>query len=272
MSRVRRRLPLLLGLVVLLAGGRAATAPGQVPTPTPTPTPTATATPSPTAVPTEAPAPPPPLLPPETELLVPELASDAFTSPRMQLRWRGRGPDDARATSFLVDVRPVSRRSTADWRTLVTGSLVRSAIFTGLPGEGYVVRGRTYGADGFGPPASATVLVPLDERNRQVKLSRGWRKQRRPGAWNGATAAASSSRAVARLRFAKRRVRVIVHRFPSAGRLAVTLDRRRSVVSLAGPDGHRQVAFDSGPLRRGTHRLVVRPAGGRVELDAIAPG
>jgi hypothetical protein len=67
-------------------------------------------------------------------------------------------------------------------------------------------------------------------------------------------------------------VRVVVHRFPSAGRLAVTLDGRRSVVSLAGPDGQRQVAFDSGPLRRGTHRLVVKPAGGRVELDAIAPG
>jgi hypothetical protein len=99
MSRVRRRLPLLLGLLVLVAGGRAAPAPAQLPLPTATPTP------SPNPAPVETPPPPPPpLLPPETELLVPELASDAFTSPRMQLRWRGRGPDDARATSFLVDV------------------------------------------------------------------------------------------------------------------------------------------------------------------------
>jgi hypothetical protein len=260
MSRVRRRLPLLLGLAVAIAGGRVAMAPGQSPTPTPNPTP----------APTEVP--PPPLLPPQTELLVPELASDAFTSPRLQLRWRGLGPDDARATSFLVDVRPLGRRSSADWRTLVTGSLARSATFTGMPGEAYVVRARTYGADGFGPTATATVVVPLDERNRRIKLSRGWREQRRAGAWSGATAAASSSRATARLRFTQRRVRVVVHRFSSAGRLAVTLDGRRSVVSLAGRDGQRQVAFDSGPLRRGTHRLVVRPAGGRVELDAIAPG
>jgi hypothetical protein len=169
-------------------------------------------------------------------------------------------------------VRPVGRRSSADWRTLVTGSLERSATFTGMSGEAYVVRARTHEADGFGPTATATVVVPLDERDRRIKLSRGWRKQRRAGAWSGATAAASSARATARLRFTQRRVRVVVHRFPSAGRLAVTLDGRRSVVSLAGPDGQRQVAFDSGPLRRGTHRLVMRPAGVRVELDAIAPG
>ena len=65
---------------------------------------------------------------------------------------------------------------------------------------------------------------------------------------------------------------MIARRFPSAGRLAVTLDGRRSVVSLAGPLGERQVAFDSGRLRRGAHRLTLRPAGGRVEIDAIAPG
>ena len=249
--------------------------PAQIPIPTPIPTPTSTPTPTATPSPTPAATPPPPpapLLPPVTELLLPELASDAFISPRLQLRWRGRGADDARATGFLVDVRPLGLRSAADWRTLVTGSLARSATFTGEPGVAYVVRARTHGPDGFGPPAASTVLVPLDERDEQVRLSRGWRKQRRRGAWNGATAAASSSRATARLRFTKRRVRVIVHRFPSAGRLAVTLDGRRSVVSLAGPDGQRQVAYDSGPLRRGKHRLTLRPAGGRVEIDAIAPG
>jgi hypothetical protein len=114
--------------------------------------------------------------------------------------------------------------------------------------------------------------VPLDERNRRVRLSRGWRKQRRAGAWNGATAVATSSRATARLRFTQPRVRVIVRRFPTAGALAVVLDGRRTVVRLAGPAAARQVAFDSGPLRRGAHRLTLRPAGGRVEIDAIAPG
>ncbi|MEO8688988.1 MAG: hypothetical protein ABI611_12320 [Solirubrobacteraceae bacterium] len=270
---MRRRLPFLLGLLVLVGGGRVAAAPAQLPSPTPTAT--ATPTPTPSPAPTEAPppAPPPPLLPPQTELLVPELASDAFTSPRLLLRWRGRGADEDRAAAFLVDVRPLGLRSAADWRTLVAGSPAQSAAFTGAPGTAYVVRARTraIGEDAFGPPASATVLEPLDERNRAVRLSRGWRRQRRSGAWNGATALASSSKATAKLRFTKRRVRVIVRRSPSAGRLAVSLDGRRSVVSLAGPLGERQVAFDSGPLRRGAHRLTLRSAGGRVEIDAIAP-
>lgn len=256
-----------------------ATAPAQLPplptpTVTPTPVPTLTPTPTPTATESPPPPPPPPLLPPATELLIPDLASDAFTSPRLKLRWRGRGSDDDRAAAFLVDVRPLGLRSEADWRTLVAGVPARSASFTGAPGQAYVVRARTLaeGFDAYGPPATSTVLVPLDERNRAVKLSRGWRRQRRPGAWNRATAAASSTRATAKLRFAQRRVRVIVRRSPSAGRLAVTLDGRRSVVSLAGPLGERQVAFDSGSLRRGTHRLTLRSAGGRVEIDAIAPG
>ena len=276
MGRVRGRLLILLGLLVLVAGGRAATAPAQLPLPTVTPAPTVTATPTPTAspAPTATPEPPPPLGPPATELLLPELASDAFTSPRLHLRWRGRGDDDSRAAAFFVDVRALGLRSPADWRTLVAGSPARSTTFTGEPGVAYVVRARTraIGADAFGPLASSTVLVPLDDRSRAVKRSRGWRKQRRPGAWKGTTAAATSSKASAKLRFTKRRVRVIARRFPSAGRLAVTLDGRRSVVSLAGPLGERQVAFDSGPLRRGTHRLTLRPAGGRVEIDAIAPG
>jgi hypothetical protein len=116
------------------------------------------------------------------------------------------------------------------------------------------------------------VLVPLDERDRRVKLSRGWRKQPRAGAWDRTTAVASSRRASAKLRFSKRRVRVIVRRTPSGGGLAVALDGHRTVVRVAGPSGQRQVAFDSGLLRRGVHRLTLRPAGGRVEIDAIAPG
>ena len=204
---------------------------------------------------------------------MPRLASDLFASARMALRWRGREGDDARAAGFLVEVRQVGLRLAADWRTLVAGAPARGTMFTGAPGEAYVVRVRARSEpEGYGPPATATVVVPLDERDSRVRLSGGWRKQRRPGAWNGGTAVASSSRATARLRFAKRRVRVIARRSPSAGRLSVVLDGRRTVVSLAGPEGRRQVAFDSGPLRRGSHRLTVRPAGGRVEIDAIAPG
>jgi hypothetical protein len=247
MARMRRRLLVLLGVLALAPAGRAAAAQAQIP---------------------------PPPLAAQADVLVPALASDAFASPRMLLRWGGRGADDGRVAGFFVDVRRVGRPAAADWRTLVAGSPARTTTFTGAPGEAYVVRvrARPFDSDSYGPAASASVLVPLDERDRSVKLSRGWRKQRRAGAWMGATAVASSARATAKLRFAKRRVRVIVRRTPSAGRLAVSLDGRRTVVRLAGPLAERQVAFDSGLLRRGTHRLTVKPAGGRVEIDAIAPG
>ncbi len=273
MALMLRRLLVLLGVLALAPVGRVAVAPAQIPIPTITPTPTATPTPTPTPAPTAAPA-PAPLAAPQSDVLVPELASDAFASPRMLLRWGGRGADDGRAAAFMVDVRQLGLRGEADWRTLVAGAPVRATTFTGEPGEAYVVRvrARPFDSDGYGPAASSSLLVPLDERDRRVKLSRGWRKQRRAGAWDGATAVASSARAIAKLRFSKRRVRVIVRRTPSAGRLAVALDGQRTVVRVAGPSGQRQVAFDSGLLRRGVHRLTVRPAGGRVEIDAIAPG
>jgi hypothetical protein len=293
MGPMRRRPAILASLSGLLAaaaaalaagsGGSPATAAAQIlptptpgPTITPTPTPTPTATPAPTQTAPPAPPAPPagPTGPPQSEVLVPELASDLFASPRMTLRWRGRGEDDARAAGFFVDVRQVGLRRAADWRTLVPGSPARGTVFTGAPGEAYAVRVRAHepGTGAYGPPATATVLVPLDERDRHVKLSRGWTRRHRAGAWDGATASSASGRATARLRFAKRRVRVIVRRTPSSGSLAVVLDGRRSVVPLAGPAGSRQVAFDSGLLRRGKHRLALKPAGGRVEIDAIAPG
>ena len=87
------------------------------------------------------------MLPPETELLLPELASDAFATARLQLRWRGRGPDDGRAGGFLVDVRALGLRAEADWRALVAGALARAATFTGAPGETYVVRARARALD-----------------------------------------------------------------------------------------------------------------------------
>src|SRR5215218_2441497 len=201
----------LLGLLGLRLGvhlsGEAAQA-QIIPTLTVTPAPTtsSTATPGPTGGPAPSRTPAPsgpgvPTGPPRADLLVPELASDAFASPRMLLRWRGRGIDDGRVRSFLVQVRQLGLRRAADWRTLATGSSARGGTFTGAPGETYVVRVRARESDatGYGPPTTASVLVPLDERDRRVRLSPGWRKRHRSGAWKGTTAVASSPRATARL-------------------------------------------------------------------------
>ena len=224
--------------------------------------------------PAPPPAPPvaPALPPPSAELLIPGLASDAFTGPRMRLRWRGRGADDARVAGFLADVRPAGSRDASAWRRLVAGERERAATFTGAAGVTYAVRVSARGPDGlYGSYAFGSITVPLDERDRRITLSRDWRRARGTGAWAGTLARSSSRRARARLRFRGTRLRVVARRSPGAGRLAVTLDGRRRVVATAGPPAERQVVFDSGRLRAGAHRLVLAPAGGRVELDALAP-
>ena len=65
---------------------------------------------------------------------------------------------------------------------------------------------------------------------------------------------------------------MVARRSARAGRLAVTIDGRRRTVATAGAAEPRAVVFDSGRLRAGRHRLVLRPAGGgRVEIDADRP-
>lgn len=211
--------------------------------------------------------------PPSAEWLVPALASDAFNSPRLRLRWRGLGADDARASGFVADVRPAGSRDPVDWRALAEGAPVREAIFTGAAGVTYALRvSASDTAGSYGPYALGSVTIPLDERDRQVKLSRQWRRARSAGAWKGTLARSSSHRARATLRFRGTRIRVIARRSARGGKLAVTLDGRRRVVATAGAPAQRQVVFDSGRLRSAAHRLVVAPAGGSVELDALAPG
>ena len=211
--------------------------------------------------------------PPSAEWLVPALASDAFTGPRLRLRWRGLGADDARAHGFVADVRHAGSRSPDDWRSLVTGAPAREAFFTGAAGVTYALRVSARDAAGtYGPYATGSVTIPIDGRDRRVKLTRPWRRTRSAGAWMGTLLRSSSRRARATMRFRGTRVRVIVRRSARGGRLAVTLDGRRRIVATAGAPAQRQVVFDSGKLRAGAHRLVVSPAGGSVELDALAPG
>ena len=211
--------------------------------------------------------------PPSAEWLVPALASDAFAGPRLRLRWRGLGADDARAHGFVADVRHAGSRSPDDWRALVTGAPAREAFFTGAAGVTYALRVSARDAAGaYGAYATGSVTIPIDERDRRVKLTRPWRRTRSAGAWMGSLLRSSSRRARATMRFRGTRVRVVVRRSARGGRLAVTLDGRRRVVSTAGAPAQRQVVFDSGRLRSGAHRIVLRPAGGSVELDALAPG
>ena len=250
MGRVRRRLLVLLGLLALSSAGLAAPAAAQLPIPTITPTADADAhadadadgDPGARA----AAAPGDRAAPPRAGQRRVHHAPPAAALARTRAgRRQGRRVPGRRARAG-----PARRGGLAHARGRGARARPRpSPARRGRPT--WCGRGRAP-SDSlvYGPTASSTVVVPIDERDRRVKRSRGWRKQRRPGAWNGGTLAASSSRATAKLRFTQRRVRVIVRRFPSAGRLAVSLDGRRTVIGLAGPAGHRQVAFDSGPPGR----------------------
>ena len=211
--------------------------------------------------------------PPLTQILVPGLASDAYRSPRLRLRWRGRGGDDDRAEAFVAAVRPAGSHRAADWRTLVADAPRRDAIYTATPGTTFVLRVAARDAAGrFGPAAVRAVTVPLDDADRRVRRSGPWRRARSRGAWRGRVSASASRRARLTLRFAGRRLRVVARRSARAGRLAVTLDGRRRIVATAGAAAPRVAVFDSGRLRSGRHRAVLSPAGGRVEVDAIARG
>jgi glycerophosphoryl diester phosphodiesterase len=211
--------------------------------------------------------------PPVTRILVPALASDAFTSPHLRLRWRGRGADDDRADAFVAEVRPAASHRAADWRALVADAPLRNTLYTATPGSTFVLRVAARDASGrFGPAAVRAVTVPLDDASRRVRRSGRWRRARSRGAWRGRVSASASRRAKLALRFTGRRLRVVARRSARAGRLAVTIDGRRRVVATAGATAPRVAVFDSGRLRSGRHRVVLRPAGGgRVEIDAIAP-
>jgi glycerophosphoryl diester phosphodiesterase len=211
--------------------------------------------------------------PPAAQILVPALASDGATSPRLRLRWRGRGEDDGRAEAFAAFVRPAASRRAADWRALVVGAPRRETIFTGMPGTTFVLRVAARDASGnYGPAAVRSITVPLDDASRLLRRTGPWQRARSRAAWRKRVSVSGSSRARLALRFSGRRLRVVARRSARAGRLAVTIDGRRSVVATAGATKPRAVVFDSGRLRAGRHRVVLRPAGGgRVEIDAVAP-
>jgi glycerophosphoryl diester phosphodiesterase len=225
------------------------------------------------ACPALPPLPPGLLGPPAVQILVPGLASDAFTSPHLRLRWRGRGADDARAEAFVATVRPAGSHRTADWRALVADAPRRATLYTATSGSTFVLRVAARDAAGrFGPTAVRAVTVPLDDANPRVRRSGPWRRARSRGAWGRRLSASRSRRARLTLRFTGRRLRVVARRSAHAGRLAVTIDGRRRVIATAGATAPRAAVFDSGRLRSGRHRVVLRPAGGgRVEVDAIAP-
>jgi len=183
----------------------------------------------------------------------------------IELRWKGSDPDGL--AGYEAQVRRVGARR---WRTVSLGS--RPTVdFEAVGGRVYELRVRAQDDRGnLGEYATGLFTVPLDERADAIRLDRRWTRVKRRSAWGGRVAMGRRG-ATAAARLTGTRVRVIGPRLRRGGRLAVTIDGERRVVSVRGDGGVRRTLFDSGPLPAGEHRVTVRQVSRRpVALDAIA--
>ena len=201
--------------------------------------------------------------PPTATLAAPRYASDTARSSQFKVSWAGT------AASFDVDV----RSGAGGWRSLLSATTLRSVRIRGKRRRTYSFRVRARSATGLtGPYATATTVVPYDDRDRRIAYSRGWRRLRDGKAY-GRSVGAGPRDATARLRFRGSRVAVIAPRSAGGGRLAVYIDgRRRKVIHLRGAAAARQLAYASPKLsRKRVHTIVVRVLSrGAARLDAIA--
>lgn len=114
--------------------------------------------------------------------------------------------------------------------------------------------------------AIGRVLVPLDDRARQVRRGRSWTAARDAGAWLG-TVSRGGSGATLRVRLAAGRPVVVVR--PDrrrAARVALVADGRRTVVRIPAGGGSRELR---GPARRQAGTVTVRVLSGSVSVDGV---
>ena len=204
-------------------------------------------------------------------------ASDLGRTRTLLISWQG---DDRRGgsgvSSYGLDVREVAagaQKAEEGWRTLIGQTTLTTHRFRARAGSAYEFRLRaTDRAGNRGEAMSPRVIVPVDDRDRRtVRLSRGWTRLKRRGAWGGTVIRPRFAGPSLRLRFRGTRLAVIGRRLPRGGRLRVTIDGRSRVVRLRGRSGFRRVLFTSSTLSPGLHTARLTAAGGRIEIDALAP-
>jgi hypothetical protein len=204
-----------------------------------------------------------PETPPTATISAPRFASDAGRSSQFKVSWRGT------AASFDVDI----RGGRGVWKPLLRETTLRSLRYRGKAGRGYSFRVRPRAASGLlGAYATATTIVPYDDRAKRIAYSGGWRRPSARPAY-GRSLSAGPRYATARMRFRGSRVALIAPRDEDGGRLGVYVDGRRlKVIHLRGEDADRVAVYGSPKLsRKRVHTLVVRVLSrGSARLDAIA--
>jgi hypothetical protein len=214
---------------------------------------------------------------PDVRLTLPGfIASQRSRSRTIRIEWQG---DDGSAgsgvTTYDVEVRTLHDGAAASpWRTLVDDTPLTRASFRGASGAAYEFRvsalDRAKNRSRF---VGSGVLFPIDDRDRRLlRLSRGWKRLERKGAWGRFVIRARRKGARARLRFRGSRVALIGRKLPKGGRLRVRVDGRSRVIRLRGRPRFRSVLFTSARRAPGSHTLRLKSlGGGPVEIDAIAP-
>ncbi|MEA2391675.1 MAG: hypothetical protein QOK31_1784, partial [Solirubrobacteraceae bacterium] len=207
---------------------------------------------------------------PTAALRAPRYSTDQSPTPRFRVSWRG--SDNAGGSGIASYQLQLRRVGTRQWQTFTFPAGRHSTVVPGRPGVAYSTRLRaTDRVRNTGPFSNARTVVPLDERSRGVRLSRGWRVLHHARTYGGRVARTGRRRARAALDFSGTRVAVIGSALPHGGRIVVVVDRRAQIVSVrSAHPGVRRILFRSRALRHGRHRLRVTVLRGPVELDAFA--
>ena len=217
---------------------------------------------------------------PHLRLALPgKFASERSRSRTIRIDWLGDdGPSGSGVTTYNADVRKLSDGATSaeagPWRTLADDTALTRAHFRGDSGATYEFRvdasDRAGNRSGF---VRGGVIMPVDDRDRGLlRISRGWKRLKRKGAWGRAVIRSRRKGARARMRFRGSAVALIGRKLPGGGRLRVRVDGHKKVLRLRGVPRFRTVLFTSARRSLGTHRLRLDAVGrAPVEIDAIAP-
>lgn len=199
---------------------------------------------------------------------------ESATSRTFFLSWQAQdGPKGSGVATYDVDVREqdAAGASANDWRPLARGIKEPRVRFRGGAGKGYEFRVAAVDRAGNRSPyATASVLVPLDERDKAVRFSRGWREVVRPGAWGKRMARTSRRGRTMRVSFQGTKAAIVGRRLRHGGRVRVSVDGWTTVRRLRGRDSSSRILIGTRALKPGNHVLRLRTlGGGPVAIDAI---
>jgi hypothetical protein len=196
------------------------------------------------------------------------------TSRTFFLSWQAQDGDTGSGVgTYDVDVRDQqgAGKSASDWRPLARGISQPRVRFRGSPGKGYDFRVAAVDRAGNRSSyATAAVLVPIDERDKAVRRSRGWRTIKRRGAWGGRLISTSRRGRTLRVKFTGRRAAIVGRRSRKGGRVKVSVGRWSTVRRLRGSNRRSVILIGTRTQKPGTHVLKLRTlGGGPVTIDAI---